>query len=56
MTGLVGCGFERDVERFSVILGDMCEMLGFECPDLPRQLLDQFESYRRGGGAPRNRF
>jgi acetyltransferase len=34
---------------FSVILGDMCENLGFECPDLPRQLLDQIESYRRGG-------
>jgi acyl-CoA synthetase (NDP forming) len=34
---------------FSVILGDMCEKLGFECPDLPRELLDQIESYRRGG-------
>ena len=34
---------------FSVILGDMCEKLGFECPELPRQLLDQIESYRRGG-------
>jgi acetyltransferase len=34
---------------FSVILGDMCERLGFECPELPRQLLDQIESYRRGG-------
>ena len=34
---------------FSVILGDMCERLGFECPDLPRQLLDQIENYRRGG-------
>lgn len=34
---------------FSVILGDMCEKLGFECPDLPRELLDKIESYRRGG-------
>ena len=34
---------------FSVILGDTCERLGFECPDLPRQLLDRIESYRRGG-------
>ncbi len=34
---------------FSVILGDVCEKLGFECPELPRQLLDQIESYRRGG-------
>jgi acetyltransferase len=34
---------------FSVILGDMCEKLGFECPELPRQLLDQIEGYRRGG-------
>jgi acetyltransferase len=34
---------------FSVILGDMCEKLGFTCPELPRQLLDQIEGYRRGG-------
>ncbi len=34
---------------FSVILGDMCEKLGFECPELPRPLLDEIESYRRGG-------
>ena len=34
---------------FSVILGDMCEKLGFECPDLPRQLLDRIEGFRRGG-------
>jgi len=32
-----------------VILGDMCEKLGFECPDLPRQLLDRIEDFRRGG-------
>ena len=34
---------------FSVILGDMCDKLGFECPELPRQLLDRIEAYRRGG-------
>jgi acetyltransferase len=34
---------------FSVILGDMCERLGFQCPDLPRPLLDEIEGYRRGG-------
>ncbi len=34
---------------FSVILGDVCERLGFECPDLPRELLDRIENYRRGG-------
>ncbi len=34
---------------FSVILGDMCERLGFECPELPRRLLDRIEAYRRGG-------
>jgi acetyltransferase len=34
---------------FSVILGDMCEKLGFECPELPRVLLDEIETYRRGG-------
>ena len=34
---------------FSVILGDLCDKLGFECPELPRQLLDRIEAYRRGG-------
>jgi len=34
---------------FSVILGDMCDRLGFKCPELPRPLLDRIEGYRRGG-------
>ncbi len=34
---------------FSVILGDACEKYGFECPALPRELMDQIESFRRGG-------
>jgi acetate---CoA ligase (ADP-forming) len=34
---------------FSVILGDQCERLGFECPELPRPLLDEIEGFRRGG-------
>ena len=34
---------------FSVILGDACEKYGFECPPLPRSLLDEIESHRRGG-------
>jgi acyl-CoA synthetase (NDP forming) len=34
---------------FSVILGDACEEYGFECPSLPRDLLDKIESFRRGG-------
>ncbi len=34
---------------FSVILGDACEEYGFECPSLPRELLDKIESFRRGG-------
>lgn len=34
---------------FAVILGDLCEEYGFECPELPRQVLDTLESKRRGG-------
>jgi len=34
---------------FSVILGDACEKYGFECPALPRELMDQIEGFRRGG-------
>lgn len=34
---------------FAVMLGDACEKYGFQCPDLPRQLLDKIESHRRGG-------
>jgi acetyltransferase len=34
---------------FAVILGDLCEKYGFECPELPRQFLDKIESKRRGG-------
>jgi acetyltransferase len=34
---------------FSVILGDACERYGFECPPLPRELLDQIEGFRRAG-------
>ena len=34
---------------FSVILGDACEKYGFSCPPLPRALIDQLESARRGG-------
>jgi acyl-CoA synthetase (NDP forming) len=34
---------------FSVILGDACDEYGFECPSLPRELLDKIESFRRGG-------
>jgi acetyltransferase len=34
---------------FAVIIGDACEKYGFYCPDLPRQLLEKIESYRRGG-------
>jgi len=34
---------------FAVMLGDLCEKYGFECPELPRQLLDTIESQRRGG-------
>jgi len=31
---------------FSVILGDACEKYGFQCPPLPRDLLDQIENFR----------
>ena len=34
---------------FSVILGDACERYGFECPPLPRKLMDQIEGFRRAG-------
>ena len=34
---------------FSVILGDACEKYGFRCPALPRELVDQIESFRRAG-------
>ena len=34
---------------FAVILGDACEKYGFRCPPLPRPLIDQIESKRRGG-------
>ena len=34
---------------FSVILGDVCEKNGFKCPQLPRELLDKIEGFRRGG-------
>ena len=34
---------------FSVILGDACEQHGFECPEIPRGLLDRIEGFRRGG-------
>ncbi len=34
---------------FSVILGDSCEKYGFKCPQLPRELLDKIEGFRRGG-------
>ncbi len=34
---------------FAVVLGDLCEKYGFECPELPRQFLNILESKRRGG-------
>ncbi|BBO77712.1 hypothetical protein DSCW_51290 [Desulfosarcina widdelii] len=34
---------------FAVILGDACERYGFECPPLPRELMDQIEGFRRAG-------
>ena len=34
---------------FSVILGDACEKNGFRCPTLPRELINQIETQRRGG-------
>ena len=34
---------------FSVILGDACEKYGFKCPRLPRELISEIESFRRGG-------
>ncbi len=34
---------------FSVVMGDACEKYGFRCPALPRRLLDEIESFRRGG-------
>ncbi len=34
---------------FSVILGDAVEAYGFECPELPRELIAKVESFRRGG-------
>ncbi|MFC1823857.1 CoA-binding protein [Thermodesulfobacteriota bacterium] len=34
---------------FSVVLGDVCEKYGFQCPALPQSLIDQIESKRRGG-------
>ncbi|MEJ2716819.1 MAG: CoA-binding protein [Deltaproteobacteria bacterium] len=34
---------------FAVILGDACEAHGFECPALPRELLDEIEGFRRAG-------
>jgi hypothetical protein len=32
-----------------VVLGDVCEKYGFQCPALPQALIDQIESKRRGG-------
>ena len=34
---------------FAVIIGDACEKHGFVCPELPAQLLQKIESFRRGG-------
>ena len=34
---------------FSVVLGDACEENRFVCPDLPRELLDEIEKFRRAG-------
>ncbi|RJR49521.1 MAG: hypothetical protein C4576_06875 [Desulfobacteraceae bacterium] len=34
---------------FAVILGDACERYGFECPPLPRELMNQIEEFRRAG-------
>ena len=34
---------------FAVILGDACDGYGFQCPELPRDLVDKIESFRRGG-------
>jgi acetyltransferase len=34
---------------FSVILGDAVETYGFVCPELPRDLIEKIESFRRGG-------
>lgn len=34
---------------FSVIIGDACDAYGFECPTLPRELIERIESFRRGG-------
>ena len=34
---------------FSVIQADACEKYGFQCPALPRELVDQIESFRRAG-------
>ena len=34
---------------FSVILGDDVEAYGFLCPELPGDLIEKIESYRRGG-------
>lgn len=34
---------------FAVILGDACERCGFTCPPLPRSLIEEIESHRRGG-------
>ena len=34
---------------FSVILGDACEKHGFVCPPLPQSLIQEIESFRRGG-------
>ena len=34
---------------YAVILGDLCERYGFECPELPRKFLDRIESQRRAG-------
>ena len=34
---------------FSVIQADACEKYGFQCPALPRELVDKIESFRRAG-------
>ncbi len=34
---------------FAVILGDLCEKYGFECPALPQQFLNKMETLRRAG-------
>jgi len=34
---------------YAVILGDLCERHGFECPELPQQFLNKMENQRRAG-------